>query len=171
MWHRKSKEKEFNPHVSSEARPSELPNEWAETATRLYSLTRVRDLGSCLLPSTDGAFSTMLPLFVFLTFHPHQTLHTSLEMVPLTCPVSDPHLLAHHVSGSGWPVLHRWAQCTNHINSVCRAECMQNETSVSHTGWNINDQKGKKKVFFFHLWENQTKLILPLLTQTPVQKQ
>lgn len=109
-------------------------NESWNRHTTLFFDYRVRDPGSSLLPGTDEVFSLVLLLFLFLTLHPHQALPTCLEMVLVTFLVSDPHLLARQLSGSEWPVLHRWVQYTNHTNSVCRAECMQNETSVNYIG-------------------------------------
>lgn len=136
LWHRKAVEQRTQPpfQLRGQVWVSCPMNKSWNCHMTLFFGHKVCDLGSCLLPSTDGASSLVLFLFLLFILCPHQALHISLEIVPVSCLVSDLHLPAHHVSRSGWPILHGWAQCTNHIHSVCRAECVQNETFVNYTG-------------------------------------
>lgn len=65
-------------------------------------------------------------------------------MITLTCPVSDPHLPSYQMS-EAVPSCSR-VSTVNQQHSLCRVECLQDETSASHTSWNIDGQRKQKEV-------------------------
>lgn len=153
-----------NPTLISAQRPGpeELPN---EQELKLPQDCFLWPQSLWLSGSTDGAFSLVLLLFLFLILSPLSTADFFGDSYHYLSG-RDPHLSIHQVNGSRWPILHRWVQCTNHINSVQQSACKMRLLSITLARTSM----AKRKKIPFFLWENKAKLRSPSLTETPVQK-
>lgn len=155
-----------NPLPISAQRPGlgELPNE-TEPKWPQDSFLWAQTLWSWQLSAapTDGTFSLVLRLFLFLTLHSHRTLWMPLGIAPVPC-LSVTVIFQFTGTQVGWLILYGWAQCTSHVNSVSRAEwsaCKMRLLSITLAGTPVALSSVGEQI--------QAKIFL--LIETPLQKQ